>query len=71
MSCKASFRTQVTSTARISDIASKAVDCEKSLFFFRFSKGSAHARERRAAKPRDARNKGGSPFVPRLIAVAN
>ena len=35
------------------------VDCEQSLFFFIFSKGSARARERRA-KPRDARNEGSS-----------
>ena len=27
------------------------VDCEQSLFFFRFSEGSAHARESRAMKP--------------------
>ena len=33
------------------------LDCQQSLFFFRFSKGSARARERWAAKPRDARNK--------------
>ena len=38
-----------------------ALDCELSLFFFRFSKGSARAREHWAAKPRDARNEGGSP----------
>ena len=31
------------------------LDCEQSLFFFRFSKGSARARERWAARPRDAR----------------
>ena len=37
------------------------LDCEQSLFFFRFSKGSARALERWAAKPREARNKGGSP----------
>ena len=30
-------------------------------FVFRFSEGIARARERRAAKPRDARNEGGSP----------
>ena len=36
------------------------VDCEQSLFFFRFSEGSARARERRAAKPRGARNDGGA-----------
>ena len=30
------------------------IDCEQSLFFFRFSMGSVRARERRAAKPRDA-----------------
>ena len=33
---------------------------KQSLFFFRFSEWSAHARERRAAKPRDARSEGGS-----------
>ena len=37
------------------------VDCEQSLFFFRFSKGSARARERWAATTLDARNEGGSP----------
>ena len=37
------------------------VDCEQSLIFFIFSEGSARAREHRAAKPRDARNEGGSP----------
>ena len=34
------------------------LDCEQSLFFLRFSEGSARARERRAVKPRDARNEG-------------
>ena len=48
------------------------IDCEKSLFFFRFSKGSARARERLAAKPRDARNEDGSlsllaPSVTRVV----
>ena len=33
------------------------IDCEQSLFFFRFSEGST--RERQAAKPREARNEGG------------
>ena len=37
------------------------LDCEQSLFIFRFSEGSARARERWEAKPRDARNEGGSP----------
>ena len=51
------------------------VDCEQSFFFFRSGKGSARARERGVAKPRDARretqdarretrdasNEGGSP----------
>ena len=37
------------------------VDCEQSLFFFKFSEGSACARERRAAKLRDARNEDGGP----------
>jgi len=35
------------------------LDCEQSLFFIRFNEGSARACERRAAKPRDARNEGG------------
>ena len=43
------------------------LDCEQSLFFFRFSKGSARAR---AAKPRDARNEGGSHFAPSVTRVA-
>ena len=37
------------------------LDCEQSLFFFIFSKGSARARERCATKPRNTRNEGGSP----------
>ena len=39
------------------------VDCEQSLFFFRFSKGSARAAsvEPRSRETRDARNEGGSP----------
>ena len=44
----------------------KLLDCEQSLFFFRFSKESARARERRAAKPLDARNESGSSPVSRL-----
>ena len=36
--------------------ASPLLDCEQSLFFFRFSKGSARAQERLAAKPGDTRN---------------
>ena len=36
------------------------IDCEQSLIFFSFSEGSAHARERRAAKPRVSRNVGGT-----------
>ena len=42
---------------------SRIVDCEQSLCFFRFSEGSAHARERRAAKPRDAINEGRTSVV--------
>ena len=38
----------------------KLLDCEQSLFFFRFSKESARARERRA------RNEGGSSRVSRV-----
>ena len=37
------------------------LDCEKSLFFFRFSEGSACTRECLVAKPRDARNEGAPP----------
>ena len=37
------------------------LDCEQSLFFFIFSEGSAPARERQAAKTRDARNEGPLP----------
>ena len=44
-----------------SELFSCLLDCERSLFFFKFSEGSAHADERWAAKPRDARNEGGSP----------
>ena len=42
-------------------VAFLVLDCEQSPFFFRFSAGSARERERRAAKPREARNEGGSP----------
>ena len=35
------------------------VDYEQSLFFSVFIEGSARARERRAAKPRDTRNEDG------------
>ena len=37
------------------------LDCEQSLFFFRFSKGSARAHKRLAAKKRDTRNESSSP----------
>ena len=37
------------------------LDCEQSLFFFRFSEASACTRECRVAKPRDARNEGAPP----------
>ena len=36
------------------------LDCEQSLFFFKFSERSACTRECRVAKPRDARNEGAS-----------
>ena len=39
--------------------ALSGLDCEQSLFFFRFIEGGA--RERRGAKPREARNERGSP----------
>ena len=39
------------------------LDCEQSLFFFRFSEGSACTRECRVAKPRDARNEGAPPVL--------
>ena len=42
------------------------LDCERSVFFFRFSKRSARARERWAAKPRDARNEGEKRSLSRL-----
>ena len=42
-------------------VFSDKLDCEQPLFSFRFSKGSARARERWTAKPRDARSEGGSP----------
>ena len=41
-----------------------ALDCEQSLFYFRFSKGSAGARERWAAKPRDTSL---APLVTRVV----
>ena len=45
------------------------IDCEQSRFFFRFSKGSARARERWAAKPRNTRNEGGSPRRKKRLLV--
>ena len=45
------------------------VDREQSLFFFRFSKGSARTRAR-AAKSRDARNEGSSPHQSRAWPFA-
>ena len=42
-------------------VALLVLDCEQSPFFFRFSAGSARERERRAAKPREARNEGRRP----------
>ena len=36
-----------------------SLDWEQSLFFFRFTEGSERERERRATKPREARNEGG------------
>ena len=40
-------------------LAEIRLDCEKSLFFFRFSERNARA----AGKPRDARNEGGTRVV--------
>ena len=37
------------------------LDCEESLIFFRFKEGSASKHQRRAAKPRVARNEGCRP----------
>ena len=39
------------------------LDCEQSLFFFRFSEESECTRECRVAKPRDARNEGAPPVL--------
>ena len=36
-----------------------SLDWEQSLFFFRFTEGSERERERRATKPREAKNEGG------------
>ena len=44
---------------RICELTFKSteLDCEQSLFFFRFNEGSARARESRAAKQRDAKTR--------------
>ena len=47
-----------------------ALDCELSLFFFKFYKGGTRARERWGAKLRDASNEGGSPRRSRAPPVA-
>ena len=49
--------------------SSAEIDCEQSLFFFRISEGSARERERRAAKPRDVRNEGGSPRRKKRVSL--
>ena len=45
--------------------SNEGLDCEQSLFFFRFSEGSARVRERGWRKPRDARR--APPSVTRVV----
>ena len=40
---------------RKSETSRQKIDCEQSLFFFRFSKGSGRARERRSCETRETR----------------
>ena len=49
------FTMPLLSSYHLANIACPVLDCEQSLFFFRFSEGSAHARERQVAKPRGMR----------------
>ena len=62
--CMASVTTRKTTRERVAKTRGAEdrmlLDCEQSLFFFRFSKGSARACERWAAKPWDTRNEGGA-----------
>ena len=43
------------SSNHLANIACPVLDCEQSLFFFRFSEGHVSACERRVAKPRGTR----------------
>ena len=52
------FTVSLLSSNHLANIACPVLDCEQSLFFFRFSEGSARAR---ASSGKAARNKGGSP----------
>ena len=52
---------EVGSLPRFDHFVLFTLDCEESLIFFRFKEGSARKHQRRAAKPRDARNEGGHP----------
>ena len=56
-------RRKIGNKQHVTCFATLLLDREQSLFFFRFSKGSARARERWAARPRDARNEGGSHLM--------
>ena len=49
------FTMPLLSSYHLANIACPVLDCEQSLFFFRFSEGSARARERQVAKPRGMR----------------
>ena len=46
------------------------LDCKQSLFFFRFSKGSARARERRSRETRETRAAIWVPLPSRAISLA-
>ena len=45
------FTVSLLSSNHLANIACPVLDCEQSLFFFRFSEGSARSRKRRVAKP--------------------
>ena len=50
------------SCGKTGDCKQSSSDCEQYLVSFRFAEGSTGTCERRASKPPDARNAGGSPF---------
>ena len=60
---KTTINTKSYDSVKLSALFRLVLDLDQPLFFFRFSKGSARARERWAAKPPDPRKKGAWSFA--------